>query len=244
MGYNLVKIKVSCIVCRKLLTTNNLEKHQLKHLSKKQVIKVTGQELINRRKCPIPATPCEYCAKIYVSRSGLNNHQGRCPKNPNRKLQIVTAAGKIRSAEARKERQEQGRNWWQQPELIEKFSATMKRAVKNNPDSYTSSNRGRTKQIIVDGIKLQGGWEVIFYNYATAQGLNPERPIESFPYEWNGTRRYFPDFYIPSLDIYVEVKGFETDRDHEKWSQFPKKLCIIKKDEIAQIKAGKIINLI
>ena len=59
---------------------------------------------------------------------------------------------------------------------------------------------------------------------------------EGFPYIWNGERTYFPDFYIESLDLYVEIKGYETDRDKAKWKQFPKKLRVIKKKEINEIK--------
>jgi hypothetical protein len=127
---------------------------------------------------------------------------------------------------------------WADPVIRAKHKQSMKDAVKNNPDSYTSSNRGRTKQIIVDGIKLQGQWEVDFYNWAKEKGLSPERPTIAFKYEWNGERFYHPDFYIPSLDLYVEVKGYETDRDRAKWSQFPGKLRIIKAAEIKQIRQG------
>jgi hypothetical protein len=58
---------------------------------------------------------------------------------------------------------------------------------------------------------------------------------DGFEYEWNGTRLYFPDFYLPAFDLYVEVKGFETDRDQAKWSAFPHKLGIVRKNEIKQI---------
>jgi hypothetical protein len=119
----------------------------------------------------------------------------------------------------------------------------MKKAVERNPEAYSSSNRGWTRQIIVDGIKLQGQWEVDFYLWAKDNGLNPKRPTESFTYEWNGTRSYFPDFYIESLDTYVEVKGYETDRDRAKWLTFPKKLRIIKEAEIKQIRQGCFVGL-
>lgn len=132
---------------------------------------------------------------------------------------------------------------WADPSNKLKQSEAMKRAVENNPEAYSSSNRGRTKQIIVDGIKFQGQWEVDFYKWAKTNGLDPKRPEESFEYQWNGTRHYFPDFYIPSKDLYVEVKGYETERDRAKWSQFPKKLCIIKSQQIKEIRKGCFVGL-
>ena len=187
------------------------------------------------RPAQISPTPCRFCYKMYNNKIALSNHIRRCPQNPNRVIETLTDAGreKIRQCTI-----EQNKTQWQNPDIVEKHRASMRRAVENNPDSYTSSNRGRTKQIIVDGIKLQGQWEVDFYLWAKAEGLNPTRPTESFEYNWNGTRLYHPDFFITSLDLYVEVKGYETDRDRSKWSQFPKKLCIIKEQEIKQIKAN------
>jgi hypothetical protein len=174
-------------------------------------------------------TPCAHCEKIYETKIALSNHIRRCPKNPNRVMEILTSDGreKIRAKNL---------SFRHSDETKKKLSVSMKRAVENNPESYSSSNRGRTKQIIVDGIKLQGQWEVDFYNWAKIQGLNPKRPTESFTYKWDGSRSYFPDFYIESLDMYVEVKGYETDRDRAKWLTFPKKLSIVKATEIKKIK--------
>ena len=62
--------------------------------------------------------------------------------------------------------------------------------------------------------------------------------LTGFEYEWNGKRTYFPDFYIESMDMYVEVKGYETERDRAKWLQFKGKLRIIKEEDIKQIRKG------
>jgi predicted nuclease of restriction endonuclease-like RecB superfamily len=59
-----------------------------------------------------------------------------------------------------------------------------------------------------------------------------------------GDRTYFPDFYIESLDLYVEIKGYETERDRAKWFQFPHKLVVLKLDEINQIKNGTFSGLV
>jgi hypothetical protein len=124
------------------------------------------------------------------------------------------------------------------PERRALHSEKMKFVVQTHPESYTSSNRGRVKQFEIDGIKLHGTWEVDFYQWAKEKGFNPQRCLNSFPYEWNGTRNYYPDFYISTQNIYVEIKGFETDQDKAKWSHFPEKLIVIRKKEIEEIKKG------
>jgi hypothetical protein len=155
-------------------------------------------------------------------------------------MEVLTPEGleKIRNTTIK-----QNQRQWADLEFRKKHKQSMRRAVQENPESYTSSNRGRTKQIVIDGIKLQGQWEVDFYIWAKEKGLNPKRPTKAFKYEWNGDRWYHPDFYIESMDLYVEVKGYETDRDRAKWRDFPEKLCIIKKAEIKLIRQGCFVGL-
>jgi hypothetical protein len=132
---------------------------------------------------------------------------------------------------------------WSSEENRKKQSESMKKAVEKYPESYTSSNRGRTKQIIVDGIKFQGKWELEFYQYCKSNNIHIERSNEWFEYEWNGTRKYFPDFYLKDKDLYIEVKGYETDRDKAKWECFPKTLKVIRKEDIEKIRKGCFVGL-
>ena len=112
----------------------------------------------------------------------------------------------------------------------------MKRAVIENPESYTASNRGRTKQFEKHGIKFQGQWELIYYEWCLAHSIKIQRCDKRFTYEWNGIRSYNPDFYLPESDTYVEIKGYETDRDKAKWRDFPHKLIIVKSKEINEMR--------
>jgi len=226
---------MNCAYCfRPAKTKNSNVQHELRckqnpdHMSLKYLLDrgPIGQGIIN-------PTPCEFCGKIYHTKSSLSNHRIRCPKNAHRQVQIASAEGKERSRIAN---QEKVKRIWNDPDYRKRHQESMKRAVENNPESYTSSNRGRTKQIEYDGIKFQGQWELDFYKWAKEQGLDPQRPNTGFPYHWNGDRTYFPDFYIHSMNAYVEVKGYETDRDRAKWSQFPKRLIIIKAQQIKEIR--------
>ena len=54
-----------------------------------------------------------------------------------------------------------------------------------------------------------------------------------FQYEYEGkTRNYYPDFYLVEDDKYVEIKGYETEKDRAKWTQFKKSLLILKRKEL------------
>jgi len=131
-------------------------------------------------------------------------------------------------------------NWTEEQRKSQ--SASMKLAVENHPESYTSSNRGRTKQIEKYGIKFQGSWELTYYEWCLNTGVKIERCDKRFSYEWDGTRTYNPDFYHPDTDIYVEVKGYETEKDRAKWRDFPHELLIIRKKEIEEMRKFLLIQ--
>jgi hypothetical protein len=71
-----------------------------------------------------------------------------------------------------------------------RHSAIMKLAVEKNPNSYTSGNRGRTKQIIYDGIKFHGNWELDFYLWCIKNNIRIRKCEEHFEYEWK--KKIFP----------------------------------------------------
>lgn len=127
-------------------------------------------------------------------------------------------------------------NWnnarFQNVEVRQKLSESMKRAVAKFPDSYGVSNRGRTRKISAYGQTFQGEWELDFFEYCMTCLIEVERVKLGFKYEWNGNRTYFPDFYLPAFDLYVEIKGYETERDLAKWKYFPYKLKIVRRKEI------------
>jgi len=80
---------------------------------------------------------------------------------------------------------------------------------------------------------LQGGWENTVALFLTNKQIKWERPKQSFTYVFeNKQREYFPDFYLPDFDIYIEVKGWKQNKDLKKWEQFPKKILVIDKNSI------------
>lgn len=214
-----------CCLCSKAVSLFAYNRHIKAH---------ENGNLVNSK--PFIGDNCKYCEKFYDSKLALSNHETRCKLNPNRKIQRKSQESieKLRNSNL-------GKPWSE--ERRTKHSEAMKLAVEKFPESYTSSNRGRTKQIIVDGIKFQGKWELEFYNYCKNNNILIERVSEWFEYEWNGIRKYFPDFYLPELDLYVEVKGYETERDIAKWKAFPKKLKVVKKREIERIRKGCFVDL-
>ena len=108
------------------------------------------------------------------------------------------------------------------------LSASMKRAAKEHPESYSASNiNGRSKKIQYNGFLMDSSWEFQVAKWLDLHEIKWTKKVKGFDYEWNGSRVYYPDFYLPDLDLYVEVKGYERERDRCKW-RVVKNLVVIK----------------
>lgn len=199
---------------------------------------------------------CQYCGRECKNAISHSAHQRTCPKNPNRRYKNgmvgkkggnqftkakqlgVEQYGVLSEAGAQKIRETNAARIWDD-EMRLKMSESMKRAVAKNPQAYTSSNRGRCKQIVYDGVVFHSSWELEFYKWCQAANIICIRNCEGFRYIWEGERTYFPDFYLPGLDLYIEVKGYTTERDFAKWRDFTKSLRILTRRDIMAIKKNK-----
>jgi hypothetical protein len=122
-------------------------------------------------------------------------------------------------------------------------SATMREVVINRPESYSSNNVcGRVKRHTYSGTTLLGSWELLVAECLDREEIKWTNEISPIQYTWEGTDRlYFPDFYLPELDLYIEVKGYKRDIDCAKWAAVPN-LIILMKQEIDNLKKGECIT--
>jgi len=101
---------------------------------------------------------------------------------------------------------------------------------------------GRCKKYDYDSpiagkVKLDGTWEVKVAIYLDSIGVKWKRNKIRFNYirPDGKSATYQPDFHIEDWDTYLEVKGYETELDRAKWSQFTEPLLIWKKKEIQNL---------
>jgi hypothetical protein len=89
------------------------------------------------------------------------------------------------------------------------------------------------KSEIAGEVLLDGTWELGVAKHLDKEKINWKRNTKKFIYYFNDKkRRYTPDFYLIDTNEYLEVKGYETELDRSKWSQFTEKLIIWKKKEL------------
>lgn len=195
-----------CNKCKKIISNNNFSKHQI----------ACNKEKVAKEK---PTTSKRRGGNQYTKalRLGL----------PKPSVSLETKE-KIRNSNLGRKHSE---------DVKRKISESMKKAVLNNPESYTSSNVcGRVKIVEYGGIKFHGSWEVIVAKYFDENNIKWNREVKPTSYFWdNSWHLYYPDFYLPEFDLYVEVKGYETERDRCKWASISN-LLVLKKKEINEIK--------
>ena len=176
------------------------------------------------------------CLTDYKERGNARRKNSTMPnqytkaKEEGRPKPEITEAGrqKIRETNA-------NRDWTEAKR--QNHSNSMIKAVEENPDSYTKNNvSGRVKIVEHNGQKLKGSWEVKVAEWLDSQNVTYKVEHKGFDYVFeNKTKKYYPDFYLPDYDVYVEVKGWKRDKDVAKWSQFPDKLVIIDDTNIKEL---------
>jgi len=110
-------------------------------------------------------------------------------------------------------------------------------------NGWESSSCGRAKKykyhsLVAGEIIVDGTWELSVSKYLDSIGVIWERNKTRFPYiNLNGTTStYCPDFWVDDWNSYIEVKGYKTDLDKCKWSQFKDNLIIWEKKELKELK--------
>mgnify|MGYP000524466618 CR=1 FL=1 len=205
---------------------------------------------------------CKYCNKERKTQRSVNAHQPLCKLNPNAKpikqkteAYYAAIAKRKHSNQYTKARDEgrpapilsnetknkisiamskRNKERFSDPLERQKHADAMLEAVRKHPDSYTKNNVcGRVKIVEYNGIKLKGKWELKVAKWLDGQNIYWQNEPSGFPYHWNNADRlYFPDFYLPEHNIYIEVKGYKTERDEAKWTQFTERLVVIDKKYI------------
>ena len=196
--------------------------------------------------------------------NSLRNHERLCKENPdrqiiksnfieyNKKIKELGLPGNNQYTKAKKEGRtitisddlrkklsDSGKGRKLSKEQKSKISNSMKRVVREKPESYSASNiNGRVKKVLYKGVLMDSKWELEFAEWCDKESISWEKNTLGFEYEWNGNRIYYPDFYLKDLKRFVEVKGYERERDLVKWKSVPD-LIIVKMEEIKKIRQGK-----
>lgn len=102
--------------------------------------------------------------------------------------------------------------------------------IKKRYDNGWLPKAGRCEKIKYDSkyygvVSLDGNWELSVAKYLDDNNIEWVRNKKRFKYyDGDKERFYTPDFYLVKENKFIEVKGYKTDLDILKWSQFPEEL--------------------
>lgn len=186
---------------------------------------------------------CCYCNRATTNPGGNKKHEISCSKNPNKRKcggnkkgyipwntgkklhYTVGTKGKPGSFRGRTHSEETRQKMSQTRNKLyaDGWEATAGRCTKYQ---YTSPIAGK--------VSLDGSWELAVVNWLDENQLTWRRNKKRFSYfDVNKKKRFYtPDFYIDEWNSYLEIKGYETELDRSKWSCFPEKLIIWKKEDL------------
>lgn len=259
--------KLECPKCKRQITVCNFSKHlkscgklihhkdTLELLSKciikddKYICPVCNKEFskmgigthIWRKHCESSKNYISHCNDGYKNGTRVGWNKGKTKETDSRiAAQCITyrqnhVLGKHKKAIAK------NKESWKK-----NISTSINKFIQNNPDIYIGIyKRGFVKIYTYNGIKLQGTYELKFAIWCDKNSIKWQRNRQGFEYFYlNKIHKYFPDFYLPELDEYVEVKGYKVIKDLFKWKQFPadKKLNIVDDRIMKKLGIDKIIK--
>lgn len=241
--------KVICELCNTEISASNYSKHLRRHTTHPETF-------IKKYHVDHPGLNCKFCNKLCKNNNSLVQHEIRCSKNPD-KIDTSNSWGNsnlyktvwnkgltkeiderlLRASETYKINKKLGLhktfNSMNNAESRRKLSETISKKVKDNT---WHTSLAKNMHYTYKGVDLHGSWEVKYAKYLDDCDIKWERCIERFPYMYEEKIHYYtPDFYLPETGTFVEIKGYATKKDYEKWKQFPKDIpfkVLMKKDLI------------
>lgn len=227
-------IDIKCDKCNKQLKTKGGLVIHLK--------KCKGPKIIVNKTCP----KCKFEIKANYEKH-LNYCDGRGPRRSRPKVGFGWSKGLTKETDPRVKKISEGMkssNYVYKSHIhTEETKLLLSNLMKERYESGWESTAGRCRKIeyespIAGKIKVDGNWELRVAEYLDKLGINWIRNKKRFKYFnslKNSYSTYCPDFYVKDWDIFIEVKGYKTELDEIKWSQFNNKLEIWDKEKLKDL---------
>lgn len=243
----MIKTKIKCQLCGQEISASNYSKHIKRHQNHPETFNEPKYRLNH------DGLVCQFCGKECKNRNSLCNHERLCKENPDKQQSnLINSSGSgwnkgltketdervLKGALTYKKHLKEGKictlkgnmNPSCRPEVREKISRT---CLQKSKEGTWHTSLAKKHHYNYNGIDLHGKWEYEFVKYLDSNNIKWERCKERFPYLFeNKTHYYTPDFYLLDYGFYIEIKGFRTQKDIEKWNQFPE-------DKILKVVYGK-----
>ena len=173
---------------------------------------------------------CKFCEKEFEKFQSLGSHTIWCDKNPNSEKMKNNFYTNVKKSNSDKTVVEKRLKTYRANYLNGKYKNSYKpltgedeikrrekisQTMKFNPNSgglRCGSGRGVKQWYeskIAGLVYLRSSYELSYVKFLDDNDINWVGNKKYFLYNWNGEqRKYYPDFYLPDEDCYVEIKGY------------------------------------
>ncbi len=200
----------------------------------------------NYQSCPeIRRKNSEGLKKAYERGDKDTKHlDGNRAWNKNKTYEEVL--GEKRAKEWKKKISEANRVWFENmtPNERDEYGKKVSNGLKNSDKNIGGVREGANKwrgcfyfnEHEDKEVSLDSNWEKKFVEYLDDEDIVWKRNTKKYDYKFEGQKRkYIPDFYLPNKEEFVEIKGFEREKDKAKWRDFPHDLRVLKQQELNEM---------
>lgn len=241
---------INCEICGKECHSNTIKQHLRTHgvnIPKKEYKEI--KYALNH-----DGLVCQFCGKECKNRNSLCNHERLCKNNPDGQKSPFIEANALglniwnkgqtketnesvaKMSRTLQEGYKSGRLSRYQPMNDPEVREKHKIAVRKAYSKYRENPRKNYKYGRYKGIWCDSSWELAYVLYCIDNNIKFERNKIGFKYIWQeSVHTYFPDFYLPDINTYVEIKGRRSDRDNAKQEQFKYNLLVLNCNEMRPI---------
>ena len=188
---------------------------------------------------------CE-CGKRFEKSQSLNSHFSRCTIHKDGKNITSNRGGGGWNKGLTKEIDESLRKMSESLKRIprkkwtEEQKQQMSIKTKGKNGGYREgTNKWRGSYSIESSGKkvwLDSSYEARLVEVLNRFEIKWKKNYKAFPYSFEGIqKKYIPDFYLEDLNVWIETKGWEKERDKFKWEAFPYSLTIIRLIDLNKI---------
>lgn len=190
---------------------------------------------------------CPHCGKRYKKRS-LKIHIWRSHTERGRNIKFggwnkgltKETSEKVKNNSEKIKNTFNNRDVWNKgltketDERVKNISLKLNGKIRNN-DFIPKNASFRGKHGWYNGYWCDSSWELAFVIYNLEYDIKFQRNTQKFEYEFEGKKyNYYPDFIMED-GTYIEIKGYETEKDKAKYIYFPYKLKVLKRKDIKYI---------
>lgn len=177
---------------------------------------------------------CQYCNKRCKNKNSLRQHEVRCPNNTDRDTKLTETFNTYRHTYGAWNK---GLNRKIDKRIDDYANKSISKLAKfNKGRPLTTEHRQHISQSMLnadlgnikrhsygkggyyDDIWFASTYELAYYIFCKDHHIDIIRNKQRFKYEYNGEiHNYTPDFYSNDENVYIEIKGYETEKDRAKY---------------------------